>query len=373
MKNKILTFFLFILMLILLGGFLFVGWAIYNDMFNGDVVETLHTDENLVAIDKGSYVTRKERKSIVDTITDIFTKTEDTTQEYSNEGSIGKYFYEQLSNTQKVIYNGLQESKEELMTGTYKIEFGNRFADVLNQENGSKILGDDYQTAIEAFTHDNGDLFYLDVSKMYLNMETKKKAFNTTYNVYISPEEGYTYYANGFNSVDDVKIALKKIEQERDYIKSELTGNTYKDIKIIHDYLIDSIEYDEQYKSIGTYSIYGALVEKRCVCEGYTRAFKYLADAAGIKCVIMQGTASNTQGKTEKHAWNAVRIGGTWYLIDTTWDDPIIIGSGIIRASTHYRYFLKGTKTFEKDHILDKKFTDGGKEFMFPNISESDF
>ncbi len=373
MKNKFVTFFLFVLMLVLIAGFLFVGWAIYNDLFVGNVVETLHTDENLIAIDDGSYTTKTEKKSLLDSITDIFTSEEEIVQDYSVEGSVGKYFYEQLNSTQKIIYNGLQESKDKLISGTYKIEFGNKFYDIMSQENGSKILGDDYQTAIEAFTHDNTDLFYIDVSKMYLNMETKKKAFKTTYNVYIAPEEGQNYYTNGFTSENDVRLALNKIEKEREYVKSKLTGNTYRDIKMIHDYLIDNIDYDEQYKSIGTYTIYGALIDKKCVCEGYTRAFKYFADAAGITSVMMQGTATNTQGKTEKHAWNAVRLGESWYLIDTTWDDPVIIGRGRILSSTHYRYFLKGSITFNKDHVLERKFTDEGKIFDFPNISSSDY
>ena len=373
MKNKIVTFFLFLLMLALISGLLFVGWAIYNDMIVGEVVETIHTEDNLVAIDKGESTTVKQRKSIVDTITDIFTTEEPVVQDYSVNSSVGNYFYEQLSSTQKVIYNGLQESKNKLMTGTYKIEFGNKFYDILSKENGSKTLGDDYQTAIEAFTHDNADLFYVDISKMYLNMETKKKGFKTTYNVFIAPDEGQTYFAKGFSSEYDVKVAIQKIEKQRDYIKSKLTGNTYKDVKRIHDFLVDNIDYDENSESIGTYSIYGALVEKKCVCEGYTRAFKYLADSVGIKSLIMQGTATNNQGKTEKHAWNAVSVGGIWYLLDATWDDPIVVGRGVILQSAHYRYFLKGSNTFDKDHILETQFTDGGKKFTYPKISVADY
>lgn len=373
MKGKITTFFLFLIMVILLGGFLFVGYAIYNDMFVGDVIQTLHADENLVAIDDGTETTTVRKKSIGETITDIFTSNNDEEKEYSQDTSIGKYFYEQLNPIQKSIYNGLQESKDKMMNGTYKIEYGNKYYELLEQENGSKQLGDDYQTAIEAFTHDNPDLFYIDVSKMYLNMETRKKAFKTTYNVYIAPEDGKTYFSDGFNSEQQVMIAKQKIEQERDYVKTKLTGNTYKDIKIIHDYLVDNLEYDEGYKSKGTYTLYGALVEHRCVCEGYTRAFKYLADSAGVKCILMQGTATNTQGNTEKHAWNAVQLKGSWYLIDTTWDDPIIVGRGIILSSTHYKYYLKGSRTFDRDHKLEKSFTDGGKEFKFPLISESDY
>ena len=249
------------------------------------------------------------------------------------------------------------------MSGTYKIEFGNKFSDILKQENGNKVLGDDYQTAVEAFTHDNPDLFYLDVSKMYLNMETKKKAFKTTYNVYIAPNDGETYFYEGFDSEESVRTAKYRIEEERDYVMSKLTKNTFKDLKIIHDYLIDNIKYDEEYKSKGTYTLYGALVDHMCVCEGYTRAFKYLADEAGIKCVLMQGTATNTQGKTDDR----------WYYVDVTWDDPIIIGRGIILSSTHYRYFLKGSNTFYKDHKLERKFTDNGKVFNFPMVSESDY
>ena len=374
MKNKITTFILFIIMILLIAGFLFVGWAIYNDLFIGDTVKTTHTDENLVAIDSGSTTTTKVRKqSIIEAIADIFTTNEKNVQDYSADDSIGKFFYEQLNTTQKAIYNGLQENKDKMMNGTYKIEYGNKFQDILKQDNGGDLLGDEYQTAIEAFTHDNPDLFYIDVSKMYLNMESRKKAFKTTYNVYIAPEEGQTYYAKGFNSEEVVRAAKKRIEQERDYVLSKLSKNSYKDIKIIHDYLIDNIEYDEGYKSKGTYTLYGALVDHRCVCEGYTRAFKYLADSAGLKCILMQGTATNTQGKTEKHAWNAVKLNETWYLIDATWDDPIIIGKGIILSSTHYKYFLKGTRSFYKDHKLEKKFTDNGKIFNYPTISEDDY
>ena len=178
------------------------------------------TASEIQKLNYGQIFSLNEKKSIIDAISDIFTTEEEIVQDYSIESSVGKYFYEQLNSTQKIIYNGLQDSKEKLYTGNYKIEFSNRFYDILSKENGSKTLGDDYQTAIEAFTHDNPDLFFIDISEMYLNMETKKKAFKTTYNVYIAPEEGKNYYAKGFNSEKDVRIAYKKIEQEKKRNKS---------------------------------------------------------------------------------------------------------------------------------------------------------
>ncbi len=374
MKSKFITFILIVLTIVLLAGIVFFAWAIYTDLFFDDAVETIHTSDNTIIVDNGSQQNaQKDKKSFKDSVVSFFTDSDEKETTYSSNSSSGKFFYEQLNDNQKIIYNGLQENKDKLVTGTYIIEYGNKFHDILSAENGNEVLGDDYQTAIEAFTHDNPDLFYLNVTKMYLNMETKKKAFKTTYNVFISPEEGGNYYAQGFNSEKDVIVAIKKIEQERDLVKSKLTGSTYKDIKIIHDYLVDNLTYDENSESIGTYSIYGALVDKKCVCEGYTRAFKYLADMAGINCVIIQGTATNTDGKTEKHAWNAVYLNGFWYLIDTTWDDPIIVGKGIVLASNHYKYFLKGSKTFNKDHIENRQFSEGGKQFEYPKISELDY
>lgn len=374
MKDKIVGFISFLIMIILLFGLLFFGWILYTVIFDTNTSQTVQTSDTQTASTDGIEVINKvEKKSIAETITDIFTSPVQEEISYSEEKSVGKYFYEQLNDNQRAIYNGLQDNKDKLMSGTYTIQFGNKFADILSTETGSKVLGDDYQSAIEAFTHDNSDLFYLDVSKMYLNIETKKKAFSTTYNVYIKPEEGSTYFAKGFNSETDVKIAMQKIEQEANRVKANFSGNAYKDVKLIHDYLIEEINYDENYQSKGTYSIYGAFVDKKCVCEGYTRAFKYLADMAGIDCLFMQGTATNSDGRTESHAWNSVKLNGTWYLIDVTWDDPIIIGRGVILASTHYKYFLKGTNTFNKDHKLETRFSENGKVFTYPGVSVTDY
>ena len=91
-----------------------------------------------------------------------------------------------MSKDEKIIYEKLYENKEKLKIGTYKIEFGNTFYNILSQENGSDKLQEEYQTAIEAFTYDNPDVFYIDVTKMYINIETIQKVFSTKYNVYIN-------------------------------------------------------------------------------------------------------------------------------------------------------------------------------------------
>lgn len=123
----------------------------------------------------------------------------------------------------------------------------------------------------------------------------------------------------------------------------------------------------------GSYSIYGALINKTCVCEGYAKAFKYLANQAGYECEMLQGVGINSSGKKENHAWNAVKLKDTWYLVDCTWDDPIVVGNGKVTNKIRYKYFLKGLNTFNKDHTLSYQFSEGGKVFTYPNLSQKDY
>ena len=38
-----------------------------------------------------------------------------------------------------------------------------------------------------------------------------------------------------------------------------------------------------------------------------------------------------------------------------------------------YKYFLKGLNTFNKDHTLSYQFSEGGKVFTYPNLSQKDY
>ena len=77
---------------------------------------------------------------------------------------------------------------------------------------------------------------------------------------------------------EEIKTQAKKqIEQVKNAIITNIEGKShYEKIKIIHDYLIDSIEYEKNLELDNVYDIYGALVAKKCVCEGYAKAFQYL-------------------------------------------------------------------------------------------------
>ncbi len=294
-------------------------------------------------------------------------------EEVKYDVNIDRYLYNQLEEYSKIIYRAFETNKEQMKTGVAEIQLGNYFSDLLNQANGQELLGDYYQSAIEAYTYDNPDVFYLSPNKMYLNIETTTKANKKTYRVFINNGNQNNYLIDEFSNVQQVNTALSRIDQVKNYIVSKKTGNTYQDIKMVHDYLIDNISYDTTLAKDNIYNIYGALVNKECVCEGYARAFKYILDDLDIPCVLVLGKGINSEGLTENHAWNYVQLENTWYAVDTTWDDPIIIGGGTASENMKLKYFLKGNNQMSKDHAANGQFTDNGKIFTYPTISNNDY
>lgn len=286
--------------------------------------------------------------------------------------TVDKYFYSQLESYSQLIYKAFESNKEEMKTGTYQIEFGSAFSSLLNEANGQELLNSYYQSAIEAYLYDNPEVFYLNPNKMYLNIETTTRGSNKTYNAYINSGNQASYLTDEFSSKQQIDEAFKEIEAIRDSILQNKTGNAYEDIKMVHDYIINNTEYDTSLSKPNIYNIYGALINKQAVCEGYARAFKYMMDALGIPCTLVIGQGTNSEGKTENHAWNYVKLEEIWYAIDTTWDDPVST-TGWVSESSKYKYFLKGSSEFSKDHIPNGQFSEGGKMFSYPELSKEGF
>ena len=286
---------------------------------------------------------------------------------------VNKYFYNQLESYSKTIYKAFESNKENMKEGTYKINLGTSFSNILSKQNGQEELGKYYQSAIEAYTYDNPDVFYLSPNKMYLNIETTTKGQNKTYNVYINNGEEANYLNEEFSNKQDINLALEKIEAIRKQIIHNKTGNDYEDIKMVHDYLVENIEYDTSLQEKNIYNIYGALINGKCVWEGYAREFKYLLDGLGIESTMVIGKGINSSGQSENHAWNYVKLENNWYAVDCTWDDPVIIGGGYIGNSSKYRYFLKGKEDMEKDHTTLGNFTQGGKEFEYQTLNNKSY
>lgn len=297
----------------------------------------------------------------------------DLPEEQVAEKATSKVYYYQLDMYGKMIYDRMYDNIENLKTGNFDVEFDTLFNDLLHEENGEATLENAFQFAMNALLFDHPEIFFLDITKMYMSTEITSLGPLKTYRVKIGGLDGESYLSNSFYSKQSIDVVSEMIETVKSNIEgSIIDDNTYNRIKFVHDYLVDTVSYDQTLSKDNIYNIYGALINKVAVCEGYSKAFKYIMDDFGIPCVIVCGIGQNSNGDTESHAWNYVKIDGKWYAIDCTWDDPVIVGNGYVSNSVFTKYFLKGSNDFFKDHIEDGKIVENSS-FVYPTLSVDNY
>jgi hypothetical protein len=150
------------------------------------------------------------------------------------------------------------------------------------------------------------------------------------------PEEG----SNAYYLYDKMKSVLAQIISDGD---TQATKTHY-----IYDYIVDTVLYDYDFienvygsSTVGTYQLFsyrslylegvfgmasdGTFADKDriAICDGLSKAFLCLATIEGVECKKISGTVSD-----EGHAWNKVKIDGTWYMVDTTWGNSLDEASG---------------------------------------------
>ena len=374
MKSKITSFLMSLMTILLLGVLVFLGIIIYNEFANKSIVSDVKEFISNITISSESpdkNVNMPEKIEIIDNELDESNVLNENIDYNRRKGY--RYFFEQLDEYSKIIYNALDENKQNMKIGTYEVDLGSAFSSLLSQNDGDKLLGDYYQSAIEAFSYDNPDVFYIEYLKLSLNIETTTRGYKTTYRVFLNSGDSENYLTDEFSSKEKIDNALDDIEKVKSYFVQNRKIDAYQNIKLVHDYLIDSIEYEQSTSKSNIYNLYGALINKECVCEGYAKAYKYLMDSLDLPCIIVVGKATNSEGDTENHAWNYVQLNGVWYGVDCTWDDPILEGIGYISDATKHKYFLKGQSEFNKTHIPNGQFTKDGKLFKFPELSINNF
>ncbi len=285
------------------------------------------------------------------------------TYKYNN-----KYYYNQLDNYAKAIYDAIANNIGNLKYGNYQINIDYDFSNLLSQENGEKSLDNSYNDAVNALNLDIPSIFYIDFSKMSLNIETTTNIFETKYKLYLDAGKNINYYNSLFTSQAQVESAILQVENIKSQICNLSNGTEYEKLRKSHDWLIENMEYEASSDNRG--NVYGALIEKKAVCEGYARVYKYVLDELGMNSVLITGTATNSKGVTEDHMWNYVQIDNVWYAVDITWDDPIVQGGGKISTEIKHKYFLIGSKELFKTHEEKRTISKSEKIFNLPILSD---
>lgn len=156
-------------------------------------------------------------------------------------------------------------------------------------------------------------------------------------------------FKEGTEIPDEEKRALEIYNTMQEFYDNFINDDMSDYVKelTVHDYLVETCIYGYPLDEEDAYNAYGALVERRAVCDGYAESFAMLCECMGIRCDIVTGVADD-----ELHAWNQVLIDGSWYNVDVTWDDAV----PDMGASIRHSYFNVTDSVMETDHSWNKDY-----------------
>lgn len=230
----------------------------------------------------------------------------------------GDFYYQQLSEAEQTVYR-------ELLQGVQDME-----------ECVLLHAGRDDQPAkvYEYLLYDRSELFWCDGSSRM-----------TVYDSYTEFYPGYTCTAD----IRDQRQAEIDAAVEACIGGADAGAPEYDRIKYVFEYIVNTVDYDED--APDNQNIYSALVGKRSVCAGYSRAAQYLLGKLGIETIYVVGTVEE-QGA---HAWNIVNCDGKYYQMDVTFADPVFYsaesGEMLPENVINYDYLCCTDSEIAVDHV----------------------
>ena len=274
---------------------------------------------------------------------------------------------EQRKSTKKQV---LEADKEKVEGTNYPV-----FADTASQKYlAYKLINQEEEISLKAFpNYQNADELFDDLLYVW---------YQNPYIMGIEPNE-CTYNYN--EQILNVKYNVNKSEAQKlqadvwkksNEIVDEIINEEMSDeekIMAIWEYIENNSEYNmEAYEYAinggddfynvyaNSWNTYGILCEGVGVCQSYSYAFKSLADLCGLNAVMVTGSMNNGG-----HAWNAVKIDDSWYMLDLT-NNSISLGGidyWVCNASTDFIY--------ENGFVLDEGFVSGTDFSEFMNDDNS--
>jgi hypothetical protein len=235
---------------------------------------------------------------------------------YIPEAMVTRYGYNTLTKEDKLIYDEA------------RIDIGN-FNETVLYDSGTE--GVRYSKIIDLLRIEELSYTHLLSRRTgeFVASEAKYQV-NFTYN--LSPEEMTN------RNIEAEKAAIDIIGEMPDGL------DDYGKLKFFHDRLILNV--DKNTTETDALTIYGTLIRNIANCEGYSRTFSYLCNLSGIENTIVTGLTDT------RHMWNMVKLGGNWYHVDVTFDEPDESLEARYPEFISYQYFLVPEETILNDRIL---------------------
>ncbi len=204
----------------------------------------------------------------------------------------------------------------------------------------------DYKKQIDLPYEISGDTY----SKIYCLLEKQESGLfflDSTYYTAEKIRKAKIIYREDKSRIKEMRRELE-VAAEDALDDADLAYDESGTAMRIHDYIVRNCRYSEENNTGYCSTAYGCLVQKEANCEGYAKAFNLLASEMGLECVLVTGTTD----EGENHAWNQVKVDGSWYNVDVTWDDTDVEGD--VRRI----YFLCDDEFFGETHFPDEEYID---------------
>lgn len=242
----------------------------------------------------------------------------------------------QIEASEEVLYYGYQSlSKEEQKV--YR-----QIAEGLEQQETeiriTSLLEDRLMAVFNMVMIDHPEYFWIEGEFQYTTVEDLTE--NTKIVTQLMP-----VYTMEKEQIQDVKQQIE--QQAEEWIGGiDASFDVYEKIKNVYELLIREVEYDES--SSYNQTIQSVFLEKKTVCMGYAKATQYLLNKMGIFCTLVTGNILDETNSS--HAWNLVRIGESYYYVDTTWGSPGYNVQGDREDAISYSYLCCSDKTISTTH-----------------------
>ena len=214
-----------------------------------------------------------------------------------------------------VAVNQRKEKKQEAKSGDFASA---RYPYKQLDERGKKLYTALYEGIADFRTRISlPDTYTADeYKKVYLLLTTQEPEFfylDTTYETAAEMSSVGMHYTTDRSGAEKM---TKDMESAADRILRGISPvlSEQQKMLMIHDGIAENCIYE---KTAHSSDAYGCLVEGAAQCEGYAKAFLYVARRAGLEAMCVPGVTI----AGEAHIWNKAKIDGKYYNIDVTWDD----------------------------------------------------